>query len=186
MKKFLISVLTLFCLISLTISAEAEDLSKDKTLAVIIVGSSDYKTANFVRYAQEYFEVPENVKIMSGSEVQSKYQTYWLKKGLLDEGTPTQSDFIEFVNYSGYDKTIYLVVKDPVLDTHDRKGKQRSRASITINAFLVDSQKIIEVVSSTNEEDSKTSELRAKRGAFKQCIREISKTFNPILNEIFN
>ena len=103
---------------------------------------------------------------------------------MIDEGTPTKEDFVEFVNYSGYKQVIYLVIKDSVLEQHGRtKGKDRSRVSLTVNAFLVAKTHVLEGTSSTNEEDSKTSELRAKRGAFKQCVKEISKVFNPILSK---
>ena len=183
MKKLLIFTISALLLIFAEISAEAKSiLPNEQQIAVVIVGSSDYKTSDFINYAKSYFKPANESKVLVGKDVQSKYQTYWLGKGLLDEGTPTKEDFIEFVNYSGYKKIIYLVIKDSIVDTHERKkGKARSRVSLTINAFLVDKSQIVKVISSTNEEDSKTSELRAKRGAFKKCIEEISDEFNPSL-----
>ena len=182
MKKIFSIITMLICMICLAGTVDAKMQSnKSSEIAVVIVGTPDYKTNNFIRYTQEYFKPLNNLKIATGNEVQSKYQTYWLDKGSLDEGTPTKDDFIAFVNYSGYNKVIYLVIKDPVVDVHDRKSKQRSRASVTVNAFLVDKTQIAKVSSSTNEEDSNTSELRAKRGAFKQCVRDISEVLNPML-----
>ena len=184
MKKFFTTIAIFIICLTSTALAATQNSYKDQTIAVVIVGTPDYKTDNYVRYAKEYFEeanVNKNLTILSGNDVQSKYQTYWLEKGLLDEGTPTKQDFIDFVSYGNYDKAIYLVVKDPVIDVHNRKSKQRTRASVTVNAFLVDENQIIKVASSTNENDSKTSELRAKRGAFKQCVRDISEVINPLL-----
>ncbi|MBR1730322.1 MAG: hypothetical protein IJ728_12460 [Selenomonadaceae bacterium] len=183
-KKYFLSILTAIILMSTTIAVEAAEnnFSKSQSIAVVIVGNADFKTKDFFKSVEQFFKSPTEKPIIVGSKIQSKYQTYWLEKGLLSEGEPTQVDFIEFVNYSGYGKIIYLKIDDAVLDTHERKkGKARSRSSITVNAFLVDSQGIKKVVSETQEEDSKTSELRAKRGAFKKCVEEIAKVFNPLL-----
>ena len=186
MKKAIIFVFAFICIASTTLAASLD--SQTTKIAVVIVGGSDFKTVNFVRYAREFFEEANtngNLIIFSGDEIQSKYQDYWLDKGLLEEGTPVKQDLLDFVNYSGYDKVIYLMVKDPVVDTHERGRsifrKQNSRASITVNAYLVDRENIIKTATSTKENDSDRSELRAKRGAFKQCVRAISEVFNPLL-----
>ena len=182
MKRLFLLTLAAICLLTVNVVAEAASSSKSG-VAVVIVGGADYRTKDFTNYTKDYFELSNNEKVAQGKDVQNKYQKYWFSKGMIDEGTPTKEDFIKFVNYAGYNKVIYLVVKDSVLEQHGRtKGKDRSRVSLTVNAFLVDKTHIIESASSTNEEDSKTSELRAKRGAFKICVKEISETFNPILN----
>ncbi|MBR2180133.1 MAG: hypothetical protein IJ862_07060 [Selenomonadaceae bacterium] len=185
MKKLFIFTLTAICLLSLNVLAEAASNSKtNQQIAVVIVGGADYRTKDFTSYAKDFFNPGEGMTIAHGKDVQNQYQKYWFDKGLIDEGTPTKEDFVEFVNYSGYKQVIYLVIKDSVLEQHGRtKGKDRSRVSLTVNAFLVDKTHVLEGTSSTNEEDSKTSELRAKRGAFKQCVKEISKVFNPILSK---
>ena len=181
MKKFCTLTLTLVCLIIATFTVEAAS-STNRQIAVVIVGNADYKTKDFIEYTNNFFKASNGLDIVTGKAVQTKYQNYWLDKGLIDEGTPTKEDFINFVNYSGYNKVVYLVIKDSVIDQHgSKKGKGRSRASLTINAFLVDKMQVLKVDSSTNEEDSKTSELRARRGAFKQCVKEISENLNPLL-----
>ena len=184
MRKLITSVLMVLCLMGTIITAEAASTTnKNQTTAVVIVGGSDYRTKDFTSFAKDFFKPSSGIEVAYGKDVQNTYQKYWFNKGLIDEGTPTKEDFVEFVNYSGYKQVIYLVIKDSVLEQHGRKkGKDRSRVSLTVNAFLVDRSHILESTSSTNEEDSKTSELRAKRGAFKQCVKEISQEFNPILH----
>ena len=184
MKRSFILILVAICLLSLNVLVEAASSKSAQQVAVVIVGGADYRTKDFTTCAKDFFKPSDGTTVDHGKDVQNKYQKYWFDKGLIDEGTPTKEDFIEFVNYSGYKQVIYLVIKDSVLEQHGRtKGKDRSRVSLTVNAFLVDNTHIVESISTTNEEDSKTSELRAKRGAFKQCVKEISKIFNPILNK---
>ena len=179
MKKLFIALFAIVCLMTTAIVTEAATPSNQ--IAVVVVGGADYKTKDFIKTTKSLFKVSDNLELAVGKEVQTKYQKYWLDKGLIDEGTPTKEDFVQFVNYSGYRKVVYLVIKDSVVDQHGRKkGKDRSRISLTVNAFLVDKMKVDQVDSSTNEEDSKTSELRARLGAFKQCVKDISETFNPL------
>ena len=183
MKRLFVLVLTAICMLSLSVLTEAAGNSNQQ-VAVVIVGSADYRTKDFTSYAKDFFKPSEGVTVAYGKDVQNQYQKYWFGKGLIEEGTPTKEDFIAFANQSGYRQVIYLVIKDSVLEQHGRKkGKDRSRISLTVNSFLVDKTHILESTSSTNEEDSKTSELRAKRGAFKECVKEISKVFNPILSK---
>ena len=182
MKRFFVLILAMICLLSLSIAVEAASIGKsNQQTAVVIVGSADYRTKDFTEYTKSYFK-PISGEVTAGKDIQNKYQKYWFDKGLIEEGTPTKEDFIAFARYAGYNNVIYLVIKDSVLEQHGRKkGKDRSRISLTVNAFLVDETHILESTSATNEEDSKTSELRAKRGAFKECVKEISQVFNPIL-----
>ena len=187
MKKIFVTTLMSIFLISMAISAEAAKISSEvnNKIAVVIVGGADYKTKDFTNITKNLFKVEDKTKpqVITGKDVQNKYQKYWFNKGLLDEGEPTKEDFINFVDYSGYKKVIFLVIKDSVLEQHSRtKGKDRSRVSLTVNAFIVSSSNIEASTTSTNEEDSKTSELRAKRGAFKLCVEEISEEFNPLIN----
>ena len=179
MKKLFIALFAIFSVMTTAIVTEAA--TPGNQIAVVIVGGADYRTKDFVKLTKDLFKVSDELTLATGKEVQNKYQMYWLDKGLIDEDTPTKEDFVQFVNYSGYRKVLYLVIKDSVIDQHGRKkGKDRSRASLTVNAFIVDKTKILKFDSSTNEEDSKTSELRARLGAFKQCVKEISKNFNPL------
>ncbi len=181
MKKIFVSLSVFVCFLISAFSAQAANFTP-REIAVVIVGSADYKTKDFVKTATDYFKSPIGKKVVTGNKVQTKYQTYWLEKGLIEEGTPTKEDFVSFVNYSGYEKVVYLVVKDAVTDQHNRKkGKALSRTSMTLNVFVADRSKILKVASSINEDSSKASELRAKRGAFEKCVKEVSEEINSVL-----
>lgn len=161
-----------------------------KETCVVIVGDASVKTPDFFKYVDEAFNTEEKKKkVVSGTEIQSLYQTYWLDKGFLEEQKLTKQDLNDFVKYSGYKKVVYLIVSSPVVEkTKEGYGgwdgwvqTERTRASITIKTFLVNETDIIKAVDVTKEDDSVTSELRAKRGAFEKCIKEIKSAIGSYL-----
>ena len=161
-----------------------------KETCVVIVGDASVKTPDFFKYVDEAFNTEEKKKkVVSGTEIQSLYQTYWLDKGFLEEQKLTKQDLNDFVKYSGYKKVVYLIVSSPVVEkTNEGYGgwdgwvqTERTRASITIKTFLVNETDIIKAVDVTKEDDSVTSELRAKRGAFEKCIKEIKSAIGSYL-----
>lgn len=161
-----------------------------KETCVVIVGDAGVKTPDFFKYVDEAFNTEEKKKkVVSGTEIQSLYQTYWLDKGFLEEQKLTKQDLNDFVKYSGYKKVVYLIVSSPVVEkTNEGYGgwdgwvqTERTRASITIKTFLVNETDIIKAVDVTKEDDSVTSELRAKRGAFEKCIKEIKSAIGSYL-----
>jgi len=161
-----------------------------KETCVVIVGDAGVKTPDFFKYVDEAFNTEEKKKkVVSGTEIQSLYQTYWLDKGFLEEQKLTKQDLNDFVKYSGYKKVLYLIVSSPVVEkTNEGHGgwdgwvqTERTRASITIKTFLVNETDIIKAVDVTKEDDSVTSELRAKRGAFEKCIKEIKSVIGSYL-----
>ena len=176
MKK-IISLTVLMMLMATTVFAAARYTER---LGVVIVSGAEYKTEDYFDFVEKYFVKPfagDKMQFQFGRDAQNKYQNFWLDKGYLEEQTPTQRDFIEFVSYGAYDKVIFLKVQDSVTD---QQGK-RSRLSVNVNAFLVDRRKVLKASSSTNEEDSKASQLRARRGAFKKCAKELSEELEPLM-----
>ena len=97
---------------------------------------------------------------------------------------PDSVTSIGYNAFSGCDKVLYLVCKDPVTDKK-RIGlfgeKESWRTSVSVNAFLCDQQGIVKTSTISREDDSEMSELRARRGAFKKAMREISVTMNPLM-----
>ena len=149
-------------------------------VGVVIVGGAEYKTKDYYDFVEKYFVKPfagDARQIQYGKDAQNKYQNFWLDKGYLEEQVPTQRDFIDFVSYGAYDKVIFLKVQDSVTD---QQGK-RSRLSVNVNVFLADRRKVLKTASSTNEEDSKASQLRARRGAFKKCAKELHDAIEPLM-----
>lgn len=179
MKKIMaLTLLMMLTMFSATTAFAAKTITQ--RVGVVIVGGADYKTKDFYEYVEKYFYKPfasDVMQIQYGKDAQNKYQNFWLDKGYLEEQKPTQKDFIEFVSYGAYDKVIFLKVEDSVSEMQ----RKRSRLSVNVNVFLVDRRKVLKTASSTNEEDSKASQLRARRGAFKQCAKELSADITPLM-----
>ncbi len=156
-------------------------------IAVVIVGSSDFKTKDYLDTIKKYLAEPfdeTNITVSYGNDIQTQYQEYWLDKGELDEQRPKKQDLLDFVGYGNYGKVLYIVLNDPVVESSGRgKRSDYIRASIGMNAFLVGKDKIIETKNVTYESVSKTSILRAKRDAFKKCIEDVSKTMLPLMKQ---
>ena len=176
MRKLIALTVMMFLM---TASALAAPVFTER-MGVVIIGGADYKTKDFYEHVEKYFVKPfagDNRQIQFGKDAQNKYQNFWLDKGYLEEQKPQQRDFIDFVSYGAYDKVIFLKVEDSVAEQQHK----RSRLSVNVNVFLVDRRKVLKAASSTNEEDSKASLLRARRGAFKKCAKELSETLEPLM-----
>ena len=184
-KKFLFAPLfivwvALICCCGTAAAAQSQ-------IAVVIVGSSDFKTKDYFSTIKKYLVEPfdeTNTTVSYGNDIQTKYQEYWLDQGELDEQRPKKQDLLNFASYGNYNKVLYIVLKDPIVEQSGRgKRSDYIRASIGISAFLADKNKIIDTQSVTYESISKTSILRAKRDAFKKCIEDVGKTMVPLMKQ---
>lgn len=191
MKKilFLLTalVVTMYSLCAPAPTAHAASAASNERIAVLLVGSNDFKTDQYFSMIEKQVaqNCPHSARISIGSDVQSMYQEYWLDKGYLEEQKPTKDDLVALVNYMNMDKVLFLMVKDPVVEKNFAMdwfdSGERSRASIQMNAFLVDKEKVLRLKASNHEDDSFASDLRAKRGAFKKCVTEITKDMASLL-----
>lgn len=193
MRKFICSLMAIAFLLLPMTPAFAEINLLNPTLkdtCVVIVGDAAVKTPDFFKYVDETFNTEgKSKKVISGTEIQSMYQTYWLDKGYLEEQKLTKQDLNDFVKYSGYNKVLFLIVNSPVVEkTKQGRGgwggwvqAERTRASISVKTFLANDSSIIKAADVTKEDDSDTSELRAKRGAFEKCVKEIQSTIGSLI-----
>ena len=173
-------------------SASASILRPDKhdyTVCALLLGDADVKTKDFFERTEEKLneglDAKSKEKVVCGADIQSLYQNYWLEKGFLEEQPLTKQDMHDFVKYSGYSRCLFILVNAPQMEktkvpTGLFTSVENTRASIEVRAFFADDVKIIKAVSETQNNDSTTSELRAKRGAYTKCIKEISKTIAPL------
>ena len=197
MKKLLIIITALAMSLLLTGVCSAAANNSDSSngssgsngkdrVAILLMGSNDFKSTQYFTMIENHFlkDNPHASQIALGADVQSKYQEYWLDKGFLEEQQPTKDDLLAMPAYLGVDKVLVMIVKDPVVEKHWAftlmESGEKSRASIQINAFLVNNDKILKSKVSNNEDDSFSSDLRAKRGAFKKCMKEISVEMLPL------
>lgn len=194
MRKFVL-FLMVFSVVLLTMSSAFAEVNllgqQTKGSCVVIVGNASVKTPDFFQYIDEAFNSKDNnnKKVAFGTEIQSLYQTYWLDKGFLEEQKPTKQDLNDFVKYSGYNKVLFLIINTPVVEKTKQGGggwgtwsvTEKTRASIGLKAFLTNENSVIKATDVTKEDDSFTSELRAKRGAFKKCMEEIKTIISPLI-----
>ena len=166
MKK--ISLL-LFCLLLFGIvSIQAAP----KSVGVVIIGTSDFRTPDYYNILTDKLPklfTPSNYSLSIGTESQNRYQAYWNNKGFLTEQTATKADLLDFANQSNYDNVLFLILSQPIVDTHKVILRRNStRVSLDVCAIYIDAKQktIISNVMTTQEDDSKTSQLRAKSGAF--------------------
>ena len=163
MKK-IISIL--FAIMMLCTTAFAES-------GVILMGARDARTPDSYHYVNEVFN-NQDQKFVVGTNLQGEYQSFWLNKGFHSEQTPTEKDLSDFVKYVHYDNVLFLIVDEPLIETSkDGFPKNAAFASVTVKAFLADGSSVLKSTSISKEDDSETSQLRAKRGAFKRCLQEV-------------
>ena len=173
MRKFIVLVFTLICFAGTCFAAENQ-----KDIGIVLIGGSEYKEDHMISAMVDIMKTDNapNIVMHVGNDEQSKYQEFWFSKGLLDAEKPTAQNFLEYVNFTGYDKVLFLVVKDPVVDTKKGGllwGEETKRVSVEVRGYLVGKDKLIGSYTSVNEDDSEASELRARRGALKKSLNYI-------------
>ena len=186
---FLFTFVILCASPSSTEAAFKDRLSSPKVCA-LIVGGADVKTKDFTDRLYEALNknIDEDInkKVDCGTQIQSLYQNYWLEKGELEEGKLTKVVLHDFVKFSGYNRCLFLVVAEPKMEkTKINLGifgsAENTRASIEVKAFLADETNVLKIVSSTKNDQSETSELRAKRTAFSKCMKEMSQEMRTVI-----
>ena len=173
MKK--IFLLTAMICLMLTGTAFA---ANDK-IGVVIVGGVEFKTNDFYKAVKSELDPKSGAKIIVGNDMQTLYKKYWLQQGYIGEQTPQKDDLIHFAAISGYKKIVYIIVSDVVDDQRNSgKHRQQNRISVQLDAYLCTPTNVEDVFSASKEVNSKGSALRARSGAFKKCLDEISKNLN--------
>jgi len=191
MKKLILFMTMLLVLLGTTTSF-AEETFKNRYLpktCVVVIGESDVKSPDFTKFIGDAFNT-EGVKnkVAYGTEIQSAYQNYWFQKGFLEEQKLQKQDLHDFVKFSSYDRCIFLIVSNPIVEkTRIPAGwfttMEQTRASLEIKCFLADNENIIKTLTVTQNDDSQASELRAKRGAFEKCMKELAKGFRTTIDK---
>jgi len=175
MKKIILMVVAvLFFMTNTTFAAQYF-----QNVGVIIVGGAEFKTSDYYKIIKDEIKPLSGSKIVFGNDLQTKYKKYWLQKGFIGEQMPEKDDLIAFTNMSGCDKIICLIVSDSMVDKHNSSNhREKVRVSVQLDAYICTKTDFIDVLSATDEEDSKGSDLRARRGAFQKCLKEIGKSLN--------
>ena len=181
MRKIFFIVAAIIFALTGTVSA-ASSSQYLNNVGVIIIGGAEFKTEDFYKAVQNEIKPSSGAKLIVGNDLQTRYKKYWLNRGYIGEQTPQKSDLIGFTAMSGCNKVVCLIVSDSVVDKHNNaKRREKDRVSLQLDAYLCTRTNVVDLFAATCEENSKTSSLRARRGAFKKCLEQISKSLNRAL-----
>ena len=175
MKKIFMLTALVMALISCTAFAAQNSY---RTTKVVIIGGAEFKTKDYYDLIKKNLGSQTKTLYEAGDEIQRKYQLFMMDRYDIGENTPRKQDFIDFADYSGYRNVLYLTL-DENLDTHTHgEHSQKSRITIQLDAYLVNGSKIVDFATTSQDFVSKASNLRARRGAFEKCLKEIAKVMN--------
>ena len=175
MKKiFLLAAMICFALTSTAFAARDYN-----SVGVVIIGGVEFKTDDYYKIIRNELNPKSGAKIIVGNDMQTLYKKYWLRQGYIGEQTPQKNDLINFTASSGYKKVVFIIISDSTVDRHNNpKSREKDRISVQVDAYLCTSTNVEDVFAASDDELSKTSNLRARKGAFKKCLDEISKSLN--------
>lgn len=175
MRKVLLAVLML-CVALTGTALAARDY---QSVGVVIIGGVEFKTDDYYKIVKNELKPLSGAKIVVGNDMQTRYKKYWLNKGYIGEQTPQKEDFTNFAAANGFSKVVYIVISD-VTDDQRNSGdhRQRNRITVQVDAYLSTPNQVVDVFAASDDQKSKGSALRARRGAFKSCLEEIAKSLN--------
>lgn len=176
MKKILSIIFAMLAFSACTTYA-ATNLSR--SVGAVVIGGAEFKTPEFYKMIQKEFDPKSGAKFIVGGDLQNKYQKFLINRDMVGNNTPRRQDLIDFVSASGYSKILYVVISDTNSDHQNNANRrQKDRTTVQVDCYLCDNLNVVEVATASQESNSKTSDLRARRGAFKKCLEELSKNIN--------
>ena len=173
MKRVFITMsMLVFCLLFGAVCAAKEKPPVQPGVGVVIVGGADFTTADFLKAASEQM----GAEYQLGQELQQKLARFWYDKGFVEDQTKmSKEEMIEFAKYSGLDRIIYVTTGTPVVEnSKDILVGGIIRASMNARIIVMEADgTMVDLFSASQNGDSRSSEMRAKRDCFKKVMREI-------------
>lgn len=160
------------CLLFSVVCAAQEKPPVQSGVGVVIVGGADFTTADFLRAASEQM----GAEYQLGQALQQKLALYWYEKGFVEDQTKmSKEEMIEFAKYSGLDRIIYVTTGTPVVEqSKDIWVGTIIRTSMNARVIVMEADgTMVDLFSASQNGDSRSSEMRAKRDCFKKVMREI-------------
>ncbi|MBO4401068.1 MAG: hypothetical protein J5809_04415 [Selenomonadaceae bacterium] len=176
MKKILSVMLAVLVLSAATVCAAAG--SYDRSNKVVIIGGAEFKTNDYYKIVRKNFGKKTNAKFEAGSDVQESYQVFMMERYDIGENKPHKQDLIDFAAESGYGNVLFLIVDEHIDTQNNASSRQKNRITVQVDAYLVNSSRIVDVATTSQDFISKTSNLRARRGAFEKCVKEVASKMN--------
>ena len=175
--KRILSIIFAMLAISACTAYAATDLSRN--VGVVVIGGAEYKTPEFYKIIEKNFDPKSGAKIFVGGDLQNKYQKYLFNNDLSVNELPSKRTLVNFVAASGYGKILFIEISNTNIDhQNNAKSRQKDRITIQVDSYLCDNLNVLEVATTSQDFNSKTSDLRARRGAFKKCLEDLSKNLN--------
>ncbi len=177
MKKILSVMLAVLVLSAATICAAAEK-SYSRSTKVVIIGGAEFKTDDYYKIVRKNFGRKTDEKFEAGSDVQERYQIFMMERYDIGENTPHKQDLMDFAAENGYGNVVFLIVDEHVDTQNNSSSRQKNRITVQLDAYYVNSSRIIDFTTTSKDFISKTSNLRARRGAFEKCVKEVAEKMN--------
>ena len=75
-------------------------------------------------------------------------------------------------------EVIFLFVTSSTDHQNNPKTRQKNRISVQLDAYRCNGIQVLDVQTTSQESNSKTSDLRARREAFEKGLKEVAKVYN--------
>lgn len=176
MRKIILLAAMICLALTSTALAAAQNY---QSVGVVIIGGVEFKTDDYYKIVKNELKPLSGAKIIVGNDMQTRYKKYWLNRGYIGEQTPQKEDFTNFAAANGFNKVIYIVISDTADDQRNSGNhRQRDRITVQVDAYISTPTQVLDVIAASEDQKSKGSALRARRGAFKKCLNEIAKNLN--------
>lgn len=179
MKKVFLFAAMIVTLISCTAFAAQNSFGNNyRSTKVVIIGGAEFKTKDYYNLIKKTLGSKTKTAYETGDEIQRKYQLFMMERYDIGENKPRKQDFIDFTSGSGYGNTLFLVLDENIDTQNNSKSRQKNRITIQLDAYLVNNSGIVDFTTTSQDFISKTSNLRARRGAFEKSLKEIANVMN--------
>lgn len=185
MKKILSLVATVAIFFAMSSCSAA--LSKT---GVLIVAPVEYKTQDFLKIATEQFGKEYNIS----QGLQDDWATYCWDKGYeVSDPMVSKETLADFAKTTYFDKIIFVVFKNIAVSEEnlgtdvtyygfgvlDKRDKVIRRSNIEARIVIMNNEgETLKIFEEAHTDASKTSMLRANRGAFEGLCKNIAQRLN--------
>ena len=175
MKKIFLLAAMLMTLLTCTAFAAQNSYNSTK---VVIIGGAEFKTKDFYKIVEKNLGSKTQTAYECGDKIQRQYQVFMMNRYDIGENKPRKQDFIDFVDSNSYNKVLFLILDENIDTQTHGKHSQKNRSTIQLDAYLVNRSGNIDFSTTSQEFTSKASNLRARRGAFEKCLKEVATDMN--------
>lgn len=165
-RIFFVTAAVLIALTALTSTTFAK--RSYRPIGVIIVDDTETKLYHYFNAVESLLQPQSHAQIFIGKDMQFQYQKYLIGFGKSEGYQVTDADLIEFTRLSGCTKVLFLMNSNVV---------DGDKTSLKVDAYLCTNDGVQETFTASETFDKP----RERRGAFRKCFTEISKTLNQIL-----